>query len=270
MSTHNSTITALTISAAGLFTLTGCVVAPPQNSGYQGNNSSYQTHNQAQSDIQHQDAGREYDRGCADAKVGSYDRSGNAGQAYENGWNACRSQNNSTPDNAPASSNTGQAVAPGNMAAYCRGEASAHFGVRPTYISTERLLRTSDGGYSINGTADAGNQGMKQFKCTYDKNDQFKGLQESSQNNNEPASSNSGQAVAPGNMAAYCRGEASAQFGVKPTYISTERLLRTSEGGYSITGNADLGNQGMKPFKCTYDKNYRFQSLQSLVNEGAL
>lgn len=34
--------------------------------------------------------GSDYDRGCADAKMGGYDRSGNATQAYEDGWNACR------------------------------------------------------------------------------------------------------------------------------------------------------------------------------------
>jgi hypothetical protein len=27
-------------------------------------------------------------RGCNDAKTGSYDRSGNAGKAYQDGWNA--------------------------------------------------------------------------------------------------------------------------------------------------------------------------------------
>jgi len=32
----------------------------------------------------------EWDRGCNDAKSGSYDRSGKAGQAYEEGWNSCR------------------------------------------------------------------------------------------------------------------------------------------------------------------------------------
>ncbi len=31
----------------------------------------------------------EWDRGCADAKSGSYDRSGNAGAGYEEGWNSC-------------------------------------------------------------------------------------------------------------------------------------------------------------------------------------
>lgn len=35
-------------------------------------------------------AGSDYDRGCADAKSGSYDRSGNASRAYEDGWNACK------------------------------------------------------------------------------------------------------------------------------------------------------------------------------------
>jgi len=36
----------------------------------------------------------EWDRGCADAKSGSYDRSGNAGQAYEEGWNSCKGSGN--------------------------------------------------------------------------------------------------------------------------------------------------------------------------------
>jgi hypothetical protein len=36
----------------------------------------------------------EWDRGCADAKSGSYDRSGNAGQDYEQGWNSCKGGGN--------------------------------------------------------------------------------------------------------------------------------------------------------------------------------
>lgn len=36
----------------------------------------------------------EYDRGCADARSGSYDRSGNAGQGYEEGWNSCKGASN--------------------------------------------------------------------------------------------------------------------------------------------------------------------------------
>ncbi len=35
--------------------------------------------------------GKEWDRGCADAKGGSYDRSSHS-DAYESGWNACKQQ----------------------------------------------------------------------------------------------------------------------------------------------------------------------------------
>ena len=39
---------------------------------------------------------RDWDRGCSDAKVGSYDRSGHATEAYESGWQSCKNQNNSS------------------------------------------------------------------------------------------------------------------------------------------------------------------------------
>lgn len=76
--------------------------------------------------------------------------------------------------------------------------------------------------------------------------------------------------VAPGNMAAYCRGEASSEFGTKPAYIKTGKLFRAKNGGYSIKGTADLGDQGKKPFQCDYDKRGNFLHLKSLVDEGAL
>ena len=38
-----------------------------------------------------QSVGKEWDRGCADAKGGSYDRSKHS-QAYEEGWQACKPQ----------------------------------------------------------------------------------------------------------------------------------------------------------------------------------
>ena len=76
--------------------------------------------------------------------------------------------------------------------------------------------------------------------------------------------------VAPGNMPAYCRGEASSQFGTKPMYIKTGKLVRAKNGGYSIKGAADLGDQGKKPFQCDYDKKGNFLHLKSLVDEGRL
>ncbi len=76
--------------------------------------------------------------------------------------------------------------------------------------------------------------------------------------------------VAPGNMAAYCRGEASAQFGTKPIYIKTQKLVRNKDGSYHVKGTADLGNQGKKSFQCNFTKKGEFLPLQSLVNEGSL
>lgn len=76
--------------------------------------------------------------------------------------------------------------------------------------------------------------------------------------------------VAPGNMPAYCRGEASSEFGTKPTYIKTGKLVRAKNGGYSVKGTADLGDQGKKPFQCDYDKKGNFLHLKSLVDEGKL
>lgn len=76
--------------------------------------------------------------------------------------------------------------------------------------------------------------------------------------------------VAPGNMKAYCRGEASAQFGTKPAYIKTEKLVKNKDGSYSVKGTADLGTQGKKPFRCNFGKKGNFQPLMSLVDEGKL
>ena len=64
--------------------------------------------------------------------------------------------------------------------------------------------------------------------------------------------------VAPGNMAAYCRGEASSQFGTKPMYIKTDKLVRAKNGSYRIKGTADLGTEGKKPFSATTTRRATF------------
>lgn len=83
-------------------------------------------------------------------------------------------------------------------------------------------------------------------------------------------STSSTPAVAPGNMAAYCRGEAAGQFATKPTYIKTGKLTRVKGGGYSVKGTADLGDQGQKPFQCKFGKDGKYLGLESLVDEGKL
>lgn len=83
-------------------------------------------------------------------------------------------------------------------------------------------------------------------------------------------SSASSAPMAPGNMVDYCRGEAAGQFGTKPAYINTGKLAPVKGGGYAVTGTADLGNQGKKPFQCDFDQSGRFLHFKSLVNEGRL
>jgi|APFre7841882590_1041340.scaffolds.fasta_scaffold04438_2 hypothetical protein len=83
-------------------------------------------------------------------------------------------------------------------------------------------------------------------------------------------SSASSAPMAPGNMVDYCRGEAAGQFATKPAYINTGKLTRVQGGGYAVTGTADLGNQGKKPFQCDFDQSGRFLHFKSLVDEGRL
>lgn len=77
-----------------------------------------------------------------------------------------------------------------------------------------------------------------------------------------------GQPVAPGNMAAYCRGEASAQYGVRPAYITTARLIRGRDGGSTIDGTADQGRNGIKRFRCRFDARGRFIDVMALTRDG--
>ena len=69
--------------------------------------------------------------------------------------------------------------------------------------------------------------------------------------------------VAPGNMVAYCRGEAASFFGTGPQFIETEKLVRNQDGSYSVKGTADLGDVDKKPFQCHYDKNGKFKGVKS-------
>jgi hypothetical protein len=83
----------------------------------------------------------------------------------------------STGSSAPAapSAPAAEKVAPGNMPAHCRGEASSQYRVRPQYITTGRLVRHENGDYTVNGTADLGSS-KKSFACGFDRSGKFMGL----------------------------------------------------------------------------------------------
>lgn len=59
-------------------------------------------------------------------------------------------------------------ISRGNMMAYCRGEVAVMYGTRPHYVTTDKLAKAKDGSYSISGTVDKGNEGIKKFKCRFD------------------------------------------------------------------------------------------------------
>ena len=62
----------------------------------------------------------------------------------------------------------GAPISRGNMPAYCRGEVAGMYGTRPHYVKTGTIVKEKDGSYSISGTVDKGNEGIKKFKCRYD------------------------------------------------------------------------------------------------------
>jgi hypothetical protein len=92
------TTIALVLSVSGVAILSGCAVAPANNGSANG---SYQHANQ-------KSGASEWDRGCGDAKSGAYDRSGNAGQDYEQGWNSCKNGDNQSQNSTASSAPIGQ------------------------------------------------------------------------------------------------------------------------------------------------------------------
>lgn len=63
------------------------------------------------------------------------------------------------PGGPPLPPGSGPVLSPGNMPAYCRGEAASLYGTRPTYVRTGRLVRGPNATSIIDGTVDKGVQG---------------------------------------------------------------------------------------------------------------
>ena len=76
------------------------------------------------------------------------------------------------------------------------------------------------------------------------------------------------EAVSRGNRPAYCRGEVSAMYGVKPAYVKTGKLVRAKDGSSSIRGTVDKGSEGMKEFMCRFDKQGGFIDVMALTSDG--
>ncbi len=73
-----------------------------------------------------------------------------------------------------------------------------------------------------------------------------------------PRRRSSGTAL--GMMPAFCRGEASAQFGVRPNRITTNMAFRSGKG-YVVQGNYPDGNGRTSFFNCWFDRDGNFASV---------
>ena len=78
----------------------------------------------------------------------------------------------------------------------------------------------------------------------------------------------SGAAISRGNMPAYCRGEVSSMYGIKPGYVKTGKIVKAKNGSLSISGTVDKGSEGMKKFMCRFDKGGRFIDVMAMTSDG--
>lgn len=79
-----------------------------------------------------------------------------------------------------------------------------------------------------------------------------------------------GAPISRGNMPAYCRGEVAGMYGTRPRYVKTGKIVKTKDGSYSISGMVDKGNEGIKKFKCRFDRSRNFIDVMALTSDGKL
>lgn len=82
-----------------------------------------------------------------------------------------------------------------------------------------------------------------------------------------PGPIGSGRPITAGNRSAYCRGEASQQYGVRPNYIRVTPAIANASG-IMIDGTADQGRNGIKRFRCRFDARGRFVDVMAMTRDG--
>ncbi len=80
----------------------------------------------------------------------------------------------------------------------------------------------------------------------------------------------SGAPVTAGNRPAYCRGEVAGQYATKPTYVKTGAPAQQPDGSVWIDGTVDKGSEGIKAFRCRFDKSGAFVDVMAMTSDGAL
>lgn len=69
-------------------------------------------------------------------------------------------------------------------------------------------------------------------------------------------------------MPAYCRGEVAGMYGTRPRYVKTGKIVKAKNGSLSISGTVDKGNEGIKKFKCRFDKHRNFIDVMAMTPDG--
>lgn len=70
------------------------------------------------------------------------------------------------------------------------------------------------------------------------------------------------------NMTAYCVGEVAGTYGTRPKYVKAGDIVEESDGGFSISGTVDKGNEGIKEFKCRFDSKLNFIDVMAMTSDG--
>ena len=75
-------------------------------------------------------------------------------------------------------------------------------------------------------------------------------------------------AVAEGDMPAHCRSEVSVMYGTAPAFVTLDGLVRAEDGGGSIRGTVDKGDEGIKEFLCRFAPGGDFIDVMALTSDG--
>jgi hypothetical protein len=86
----------------------------------------------------------------------------------------------------------------------------------------------------------------------------------SSDNDNASAGDTPSGKMTPGQMTAYCKGEAAGQYNTRPANVKAGAPVKGVNGGLVVTGSVSLGAGGNPPFQCLFDRAGRFQSINWL------
>ncbi len=153
---------------------------------------------------------------------------------------------------AASPSRAADAVAEADMQRFCQGKAAAKFGRSPSDISTFPVERT-ESGYEVYGQIGQGDD-AKTFACDYAHDGTFEEVRRT-------GASRKRTKVELGEMAGHCRGEAAAEFHVKPDEITMQQVERNDRGGHFVHGSFAKGGGGTQRFTCRYGEQGGFRRL---------